>query len=151
MKKTYYPELDETLYTGVLENGLSVAVVPRKGFTKKLAYSYIKRSQAPFVIAADEISNWHLPIYACNDTLPAKSGSLRVKNGSTDEVVYECDFSAEANTSTLIARLPVMYSDKEILIFEWEICGEKGFNHYVFGTPPLSLDGYREIMERYGF
>jgi len=38
MKKTYYPELDETLYTGVLENGLTVAVVPRKGFTKKLAY-----------------------------------------------------------------------------------------------------------------
>ena len=38
MKKTYYPELDETLYTRVLENGLTVAVVPRKGFTKKLAY-----------------------------------------------------------------------------------------------------------------
>ena len=38
MKKTYYPELDETLYTQVLENGLTVIVVPRKGFTKKLAY-----------------------------------------------------------------------------------------------------------------
>ena len=38
MTKHYYPELDETLYTGVLENGLTVAVVPRKGFTKKLAY-----------------------------------------------------------------------------------------------------------------
>jgi len=38
MKKTYYPELDETLYTRVLENGLTVAVVPQKGFTKKLAY-----------------------------------------------------------------------------------------------------------------
>ena len=38
MKKTDYPELDETLYTRVLENGLTVAVVPRKGFTKKLAY-----------------------------------------------------------------------------------------------------------------
>ena len=33
MKKTYYPELDETLYSGVLENGLTVMVVPRKGFT----------------------------------------------------------------------------------------------------------------------
>ena len=32
MTKTYYPELDETLYTRVLENGLTVAVVPRKGF-----------------------------------------------------------------------------------------------------------------------
>ena len=38
MKKLYYPELDETLYSGVLENGLTVMVVPKKGFTKKLAY-----------------------------------------------------------------------------------------------------------------
>ena len=38
MKKVYYPELDETLYSGHLENGLTVAVVPRKGFTKKLSY-----------------------------------------------------------------------------------------------------------------
>jgi len=38
MKKTYYPELDETLYTRVMENGLTVCVVPRKGFSKKMAY-----------------------------------------------------------------------------------------------------------------
>nr|MBQ8244152.1 insulinase family protein [Oscillospiraceae bacterium] len=38
MKKVYYPELDETLCTDRLENGLTVLVVPRKGFTKKLAY-----------------------------------------------------------------------------------------------------------------
>ena len=38
MKKIDYPELDETLYSGTLENGLDVLVVPRKGFTKKLAY-----------------------------------------------------------------------------------------------------------------
>ena len=38
MIPTYYGELDETCYKEVLENGLTVAVVPRKGFTKKLAY-----------------------------------------------------------------------------------------------------------------
>ena len=38
MKKNYYPELDETLYSCRLENGLTVMVVPRKGFTKSLAY-----------------------------------------------------------------------------------------------------------------
>lgn len=38
MKQIHYPELDETLSTAVLENGLTVVVVPRKGFTKKLAY-----------------------------------------------------------------------------------------------------------------
>ena len=38
MKRFDYPELDETLYTTVLPNGLTVSVVPRKGFTKSLAY-----------------------------------------------------------------------------------------------------------------
>ena len=38
MNPIQYPELDETMYRTQLENGLTVAVVPRKGFTKKLAY-----------------------------------------------------------------------------------------------------------------
>ena len=38
MIPVYYPELDETCYRDVLENGLTVAVVKREGFTKKLAY-----------------------------------------------------------------------------------------------------------------
>ena len=38
MHVTHYPRLDEKLYTTRLENGLSVVVVPRSGFTKKLAY-----------------------------------------------------------------------------------------------------------------
>ena len=38
MNKHYYPELDETLYSRVMENGLTVCVVPRKGFSKKMAY-----------------------------------------------------------------------------------------------------------------
>ena len=38
MNRTYYPELDETCHREVLENGLTVEVVKREGFTKKLAY-----------------------------------------------------------------------------------------------------------------
>ena len=38
MEKQYFPQLDETLYRDVLPNGLTVLVVPRPGFTKKLAY-----------------------------------------------------------------------------------------------------------------
>lgn len=34
----YYPELDETLYKQTLPNGLTVAVVPRKGFARSIAY-----------------------------------------------------------------------------------------------------------------
>ncbi len=38
MNQTYYPELDELCCREVLPNGLTVVVVPRKGFTKRLAY-----------------------------------------------------------------------------------------------------------------
>ena len=38
MTPHYYPELDETLYTRVMENGLTVCLIPKKGFTKKMAY-----------------------------------------------------------------------------------------------------------------
>ena len=34
----HYPPLDETLHKEVLDNGLTVAVVPRRGFQRKLAY-----------------------------------------------------------------------------------------------------------------
>ena len=38
MKKTHYPQLNETLYRGQLPNGLQIAVLPRLGFQKKLCY-----------------------------------------------------------------------------------------------------------------
>lgn len=38
MDARYYPRLGETVYWDTLQNGLTIAVVPRPGFTKKLAY-----------------------------------------------------------------------------------------------------------------
>ena len=38
MEKQYYPQWNETLYREVLTSGLTVFVVPRPGFSKKLAY-----------------------------------------------------------------------------------------------------------------
>ena len=38
MERFEYPRLGENLYKIQLSNGLTVAVVPRPGFTKKLAY-----------------------------------------------------------------------------------------------------------------
>ena len=37
MTTEFYPGLDETVCREQLPNGLQVAVVPRKGFSKKLA------------------------------------------------------------------------------------------------------------------
>jgi len=120
-------------------------------YTKKLAYHYIKRSQAPFTIAADELKNWTLGLYACNDTLQEKRGRFTVSDAADGSILYEADFTAPANTSTLLTRLPVYYSEQKILLFRWEADGEQGWNHYLCGYPPFSLDNYRGILERCGF
>ena len=118
-------------------------------FTKKLAYNYIKRAQAPFTIAAGALTNWNLNIYACNDTLENISGHFKVRDTETDEVLFESDFNAGANTSTLIKRLPLYYSDKKILIFEWVANEKSGYNHYLCGYPPISLADYKKAIEKY--
>ena len=38
MNQRYYDGLNETLYSTKMENGLTVQVVPRPGFSRKLAY-----------------------------------------------------------------------------------------------------------------
>ena len=38
MKRYSYPDLDEVLYRETLPNGLEIAVAPRRGFAKKIAY-----------------------------------------------------------------------------------------------------------------
>lgn len=38
MEKRLYPSLDEAVYWDRLSNGLTIAVVPRQGFSKKMAY-----------------------------------------------------------------------------------------------------------------
>ena len=119
-------------------------------FTKKLSYHYIKRSQAPFVIAADEINHWNLGIYACNDTLEVKKGSFTVEDPCAGQILYEGCFTAKENASTRIAQLPTFYSEQKILIFKWEANGEEGFNHYLCGYPPISLEMYKKVLENYG-
>ena len=119
-------------------------------FDKKIAYRYIKRCQAPFAVIADEISGWGLPIMLCNDTPEKKTGHLTVKDAETDELLFEGNFTAPKNSSTRLTKLPIYFSEHRMLIFEWEADGERGFNHYLCGFPPFSLENYLKAMKKYG-
>ena len=119
-------------------------------FTKKLAYNYIKRAQAPFVLAADEISHWNLRLYACNDTLKEKSGAYRVSDADSGEVLASGTFTAGVNGTFKIDEFPVFYSEQKMLLIEWEVNGEKGFNHYLCGYPAFSLEKYKNWVKKLG-
>lgn len=118
-------------------------------YTKKLAYEYIKRSQAAFCIIADEPCEGYLPIYVCNDTLEEKHGELTVRDAESGEVIYTCGFKAEVNTSTKIVDFAIEDGDRRMLIFEWTCNGERGYNHYLLAKPTISLDWYADMMKKY--
>ena len=118
-------------------------------YEKKLAYGYVKRSQASFVIAIDEIYNWKSKVIACNDTLAEKAGRVRIFDAETEEILLKKDFVAEANTSTVIGDLSLYYSEKRFLIIEWEIDGKIDCNHYLCGEFPFSLQQYQKWLAAY--
>ena len=118
-------------------------------FTKKLAYSYIKRAQAPFSVVADEPSHWGIRLFACNDTLTDRQGTLTLKDAHTEQILYEGAFVAPKNASTPIASLPLFYSEHKILILAWKTREETGWNHYLCGFPPLSLEWYQSFLGKY--
>lgn len=118
-------------------------------YNKKLAYHYVKASQKPFIIAADEISNWRLPIVACNDTLREISGQVLIRDAESGDVVFESNFTSPANTSVRIGSVKVFYSEQRFFVIEWEADGEKGRNHYVCGYPAISFKRYKKFLKNY--
>ncbi len=118
-------------------------------FRKKLAYFYIKRSQALFTVAAGEMENWGLPLFACNDTLTPLNGTLTVSDAETEEVLYEGDFAVDANTSARIAKLPLYYSEQRLLLFRFKTALGEGINHFMSGFPPFSFEKYRRFLGTY--
>lgn len=118
-------------------------------FEKKLAYYYIRRAQKPFIIALDELYDKNQNIVACNDTLSAVSGKVTVTDSETDTVIFEKEFTAGANTSTVIGKLPMEYSMKKMLIINWDAGCHFGFNHYTTGFIPYDFEKYKEWIKKY--
>lgn len=118
-------------------------------YEKKLAYGYIKRSQAPFTIAFREVENWRIELFACNDTLKERNGSFTVKDAEDGSILMQGNFKAGMNRNTSLGKLDLFYSDKKMLIAEWEVDGVGGFNHYLAGYPPFNLRKYKDLMEKW--
>ena len=118
-------------------------------FNKKLAFEYIKRSQAPFILAFGELEGTSRVLYACNDTLKSVCGTYRVTDAETDELVCEGSFTAAENTSSAILTLRAEQEEKRIFIIEWQCEGFSGRSHYLCGEAPYDFDKYVRLMKKH--
>ena len=118
-------------------------------FVKKLAYSYIKRTQAPFSIISDEADDeGMLSVYACNDSLDAPKGRFEIINAENGETVVSGEFKSVVNGNVLLARVPAVQN--RMYIFRWSTDRGDGFNHYYCGNIPLDIEAYKSQAKKYG-
>ena len=117
---------------------------------KKLAYSYIKRSQKPFCMFCDEPKNGELELLATNDTQAEQTARYTVENVVTGEVVAQGEVTVEANGIVCAAKLPD--AKGAFYCIRWETATEQGINHFVCNIGEgWTYEAYKACMEKVGF
>ena len=117
-------------------------------FIKKLAYHYIRRSQQQLCLMCREPDGWGVDVVADNASLEKRAGRCRVWDADSGETLLETDFEVPANANAVVGRIRVSHGDHRLFLIEWEAGGVKGFNHYLLGKPPFSLEKYRGWLKK---
>jgi beta-mannosidase len=122
-------------------------------FRKKLPYYWIRQSQQPFCLMAQESEPGDMPIFAtgqlsifaANDTLEPCRGQYRILRPGTQvqtEELLAGEFLVSPNTASAIAAMPSLET-QTLLILEWTVQGRRYFNHFITGSPPFHFETFR--------
>jgi hypothetical protein len=127
----------------------SDAVVDYYG-VKKLAYSYIKRSQEPVCMMFDEPKDNMLPLILCSEGV-ASEVKYKVTNLTESKTVAEGTATADADASVRVELIPIKEGEKNFYLIEWEISGVCYTNHYVTNVRDLDYKEYLSYLEKCGY
>ena len=140
LKRTDFANIGETLYTGTLENGLRIVVVPRPGFMKKYAFFAAnyggavrnfsvdgRRVETPEGVAHFlEHKMFDMPR---GNALGVLSASGAQPNAYTSDFItayhFECTDGFEKNLDTLLEFVSTPYFTAESVLKEQGIIGEE--------------------------
>ena len=113
---------------------------------RKLAFEYVKRSQAMVCAMCGEPENGAHPLVVVNDFREPVKGTLRAWQAGSLATMWEGTFEVEANGRGTVAHLP-QSAKQDVWFFAWELeDNTKGWNHYLAGSHPFDLAWYREIL-----
>ncbi len=117
-------------------------------FEKKLAYDFIKRSQASLCLVLREPANWSQEIVACNDMRQNVALTYTVQDIGSGETVAQGEGTARADAVTVLGRISYSASWKRFYLLRWTSTQGEGVNHYLAGNPPFALAEYRDWLQQ---
>ena len=118
---------------------------------KKLAYNYIKRSQASVCMMMDEKdANGENGLYAVNDLQLNKRLKYRITDITHGTLLSEGECEAPADSSVRVCGLAL--PENSFIYIEWsDGDGVSGENHYTTTTLNISYSQYIEDIKKVGF
>ena len=115
-------------------------------YTKKLAYSYIKRSSVGVLAFVGEKVQHGYPVMLSNCTSKDSKVKLKITDIESNKVVFEGESEVKSNSCCDLGKVPFNNSQQGMLLIEYEVDGESRINTYLYGTPRYELSKYREWL-----
>jgi beta-mannosidase len=113
-------------------------------FEKKLAYFYLRASQRPVLVMAEEASGWTRRIMAINNSREHSALLVTVADIESGDILWMGPVAAGAGEATVVATLPIAVGRSRCLMMTWSAEGTavSGANHYVEFDGALELHRY---------
>jgi len=119
-------------------------------FSRKLAYSFIKRSQEPLCLVLQEPQNWRQALVACSDPRCDLPLEYTVRDVDSGELLIQGRGVARADAVTVLGQIPFSMGARRFYLLAWQSDFGPGRNHYLAGNPPFELAQYRGWLEKAG-
>ena len=78
-----------------------------------------------------------------NSTLKPAKVTVKLTNLETGSELFSGSCTAAPNANTEVGFLPMMYSDKGMLLIEYTVDGKPFVNTYLYGAPAFELEKYK--------
>ena len=120
-------------------------------FTKKQSYFHLKQAQQPFcIMVSEKDESGNRELVAVNDTNDELTFDYTVIDAeSNKEIVGGCSTIGK-NEKINLSKLPADIKEHGLYYIEWELNGEKCYNHYLYGEPAFDYKTVMNWFEKFG-
>ena len=117
-------------------------------FTKKIAFSYIKRCQQPVCLMFDEPKDNEIALFGVNDLPENKEVSYEVCEILNNKVVLSGKSVINADKSQKIGSLKLAENEKTFYLIKWNMDGKEYKNHYFTNIKDVDYNNYIEALKK---
>ncbi len=120
-------------------------------FSKKLAFTWLKRVHEPVCLMLDELKDWGHDVILGNDSLESHTVRWEVINGETNDILLSGETFSPANENVTLGNIRELAGAQRLYILRWTVDGKSYMNHYISGFPPYTpekLLSWVEIIKK---